>query len=88
VNTTRRYLCEALSFQHRYIPLGILESLPKMNDRPPRFKGRDELETLLTSGNSQDWVKISELFLGPAPEEWQFVPKHKSNASGVEEGNG
>lgn len=44
VNTTRRYLCEALSFMHRYIPIGLLEVLPpKLNDRAPAFRGRDEL---------------------------------------------
>ncbi|KAG2034442.1 zinc finger dihydrouridine synthase [Suillus americanus] len=88
VNTTRRFLCEALSFQYRYVPIGLLERLPaKINDRAPTFKGRDELgtcfiETLLASPNSQDWVKISEMFLGPAPESWSFTPKHKSNAHG------
>ncbi|KAN0060111.1 tRNA-dihydrouridine synthase 3 [Thecaphora frezii] len=88
VNTTRRFLCEMLSFTHRYVPTGILEHLPaRMNDRPPPFKGRDELETLLASGNSEDWVRISEMFLGKAPGEWSFVPKHKSNsyAEGGEE---
>ncbi|KAG1773621.1 hypothetical protein EV702DRAFT_1181067 [Suillus placidus] len=85
VNTTRRFLCEALSFQYRYVPIGLLERLPaKINDRAPTFKGRDELETLLASPNSQDWVKISEMFLGPAPELWSFIPKHKSNAHGEE----
>jgi len=44
VNTTRRFLCEALSFQHRYVPIGLLEQLPaKINDRAPAFRGRDEL---------------------------------------------
>jgi tRNA-dihydrouridine synthase 3 len=44
VNTTRRYLCEALSFQYRYIPIGLLEVLPgRINDRAPAFRGRDEL---------------------------------------------
>ncbi|KAG8805855.1 tRNA-dihydrouridine synthase 3, partial [Serendipita sp. 399] len=44
VNTTRRYLCEALSFWHRYVPIGLLEELPpKLNDRAPAFRGRDEL---------------------------------------------
>ncbi|KAG6890243.1 tRNA-dihydrouridine synthase 3 [Termitomyces sp. T32_za158] len=81
VNTTRRYLCEALSFQYRYIPIGLLERLPaRINDRAPAFRGRNELETLLASGNSSDWIKISEMFLGPAPESWTFTPKHKSNA--------
>ncbi|KAG1861151.1 hypothetical protein DFJ58DRAFT_264513 [Suillus subalutaceus] len=85
VNTTRRFLCEALSFQYRYVPIGLLERLPaRINDRAPAFKGRDELETLLASPNSQDWVKISEMFLGPAPESWSFTPKHKSNAHGEE----
>ena len=111
-NTTRRYLCEALSFQYRYVPIGLLEYLPgKINDRPPAYRGRDELgryflissdggwqliylasfvwmprflglltETLLSSPDSRDWVKLSEMFLGPAPEAWTFLPKHKSNA--------
>ncbi|TRM67080.1 hypothetical protein BD626DRAFT_484699 [Schizophyllum amplum] len=81
INTTRRYLCEALSFQYRYIPIGLLERLPgRLNERAPAFKGRDDLETLLASPDSRDWVKISEMFLGPAPEAWSFMPKHKSNA--------
>ncbi|KAJ7724789.1 hypothetical protein B0H16DRAFT_1333288, partial [Mycena metata] len=81
VNSTRRYLCEALSFQYRYVPIGLLERLPgRINDRAPAFRGRDELETLLASGDSRDWVRISEMFLGRAPETWSFTPKHKSNA--------
>ena len=44
VNTTRRYLCEALSFQYRYIPIGLLERWPaRINERAPAFRGRDEL---------------------------------------------
>ena len=46
VNKTRRYLCEALSFQYRYIPIGLLERLPAhINERAPAFQGRDELGT-------------------------------------------
>ena len=115
MNATRRYLCEALSFQYRYVPIGLLERLPgRINDRAPAYRGRNELgqslfisqkftllrrpeyfffqkkniETLLASPDSQDWVKISEMFLGPAPETWSFMPKHKSNAYGSEEGQG
>lgn len=85
VQLTRRFLCEAMSFWHRYVPLGLLEYLPpRLNDRPPTFHGRDELETLLASGNAADWVKVSDMFLGPAPPEWQFVPKHKSNSYDTE----
>lgn len=81
VNTTRRFVCEALSFMHRYIPIGLLEHLPvHMNDRPPPFKGRNQLETLLASSNANDWVRITEMFLGRAPEQWSFIPKHKSNS--------
>ncbi len=44
VNTTRRFLCEAISFQHRYVPIGLLERMPPMmNERPPAYKGRSEL---------------------------------------------
>ncbi|OXG17640.1 tRNA-dihydrouridine synthase 3 [Cryptococcus neoformans Ze90-1] len=89
VNTTRRFLCEALSFQHRYIPIGLLERLPgKLNERPPAYRGRNELETLLASPFAGDWVKISEMFLGKVDEGFSFVPKHKSNAYGGEEAQG
>lgn len=81
VNTTRRFLCEMLSFTHRYVPLGLLEHVPiRMNDRPPPYAGRDPLESLLSSPSASDWVRISELFLGPAPQGWHFTPKHRSNA--------
>jgi tRNA-dihydrouridine synthase 3 len=81
VNQTRRYLCEWSSFLYRYVPVGIIETLPqRMNLRPEIFEGRDYLETLMSSGNVKDWVKISEMLLGPAPESFDFVPKHKSNS--------
>ncbi|GMK59212.1 hypothetical protein CspeluHIS016_0702270 [Cutaneotrichosporon spelunceum] len=89
VNTTRRFLCEALSFQSRYVPIGLLERMPPMlNERPPAYRGRNELETLLSSSYVGDWVKISEMFLGPAGDEFNFQPKHKSNAYGSEEAQG
>ena len=59
VGTTRKFLLEWLSFSCRYVPIGILEHLPpKFGDRPPAFRGRSELETLLSSGNYKDWIKI------------------------------
>lgn len=59
IGTTRRFLLEWLSFSYRYVPVGLLEYLPpNIQDRPPAFKGRDELETLLCSGNYRDWIKI------------------------------
>lgn len=43
----------------RYIPVGLLEVLPqRINERPPPYFGRDDLETLMASPNSKDWVKI------------------------------
>lgn len=81
VGTTRRFLLEWLSFACRYVPIGILEHLPpNIQDRPPAFKGRDELETLMSSENYKDWIKISEMFLGPAHPDFRFEPKHKSNS--------
>jgi len=83
IENTRRFLLEWLSFLHRYIPVGLLETLPqKMNERPPRYVGRDDLETLMASPNSADWVKISEMLCGPVPENFNFLPKHKANAWG------
>ena len=59
VNMTRRFVLEYLSFAYRYVPVGLLEHLPpSLQDRPPAFRGRNELETLLASGNYKDWIKI------------------------------
>ncbi|CAK9435633.1 uncharacterized protein LODBEIA_P03600 [Lodderomyces beijingensis] len=81
VGNARRFMCEFLSFTHRYIPVGILERLPpKLNERPPKWIGRNDLETLLASSDYKDWIKITEMFLGKANDEFRFVPKHKSSA--------
>ncbi|PIA13324.1 FMN-linked oxidoreductase [Coemansia reversa NRRL 1564] len=81
IANTRRYLLEWQSFLHRYIPAGLLEVLPqKMNERPPPYYGRNDLETLMASPSPKDWIKISEMVLGPAPDGFTFIPKHKSNA--------
>lgn len=78
VATTRRFLLEWLSFGCRYVPLGILERMPpRIQDRPPAWKGREDMETLLGSGDYRDWIKISEMFLGKCPEDFHFTPKHK-----------
>lgn len=81
INTVRRFLCEYLSFTHRYIPVGILDKLPpRLNERPPKWRGRNELETLLGSSDCNDWIKITEMFLGKASDSFAFIPKHKSNS--------
>lgn len=80
VETTRRFLLEWLSFLHRYIPVGLLESTQKMNQRPPMYHGRNELETLMASSNCSDWIKISEMLLGKIPDGFSFLPKHKANS--------
>ncbi|KAM9215396.1 tRNA-dihydrouridine(47) synthase [NAD(P)(+)]-like [Leptosomus discolor] len=81
VEKTRKFLLEWLSFLCRYIPVGLLEHLPqKINERPPYYVGRDYLETLMASQNVDDWIKISELLLGPVPASFTFLPKHKANS--------
>jgi len=82
VNNTRKFLLNWLSFTHRYIPAGLLEDgyVHKMNERPPQFFGRSEMETLLSSNKVSDWIKISEMFLGPVGDNFTFVPKHNSNS--------
>ena len=84
VNHTRRFLLEWLAFLHRYIPLGLLErgAAQKIGDRCPALIGaRDDLEFLMASPDAGDWVKISEMLLGPVPADFRFVPKHKSSES-------
>lgn len=59
VGQTRRFLLEWLSFSCRYVPVGLLEVLPpNIQDRPPRYRGRSELEGLLGSDDYRDWIKI------------------------------
>lgn len=68
LNITRRFLLEWMSFLHRYVPVGLIEAsrIPqRINQKPPKFFGRDDLETLLSSSDCADWIKISEMFLGP-----------------------
>ncbi|KAM4630410.1 tRNA-dihydrouridine(47) synthase [NAD(P)(+)]-like [Polymixia lowei] len=78
---TRNFLLEWLSFMCRYIPVGLLERVPqKINERPPYYMGRDYLESLMASQHVGDWVKISEMLLGPVPKNFNFLPKHKANA--------
>ncbi|CAI5449050.1 unnamed protein product [Caenorhabditis angaria] len=81
VERTRRFLLEFLSFTCRYIPVGLLEVIPqRINDRPPRFCGRNELETLLASPRADDWIEISKRLLGPTPDGFTFIPKHKASS--------
>ena len=82
VNRCRRFLLEWLSFLHRYVPVGLLEVVPQqMNHRPPfHMIGRNDLETLFLSNHPSDWVRISEMVLGPSPEGFQFEPKHKAKS--------
>ncbi|KAH8410085.1 hypothetical protein KR009_005839, partial [Drosophila setifemur] len=81
VETTRRFLLEWQSFLYRYIPEELQEAPPqKINARPQKYRGRDEMETLMASGNAADWVKLSESLLGRVPEGFSFVPKHKANS--------
>uniref|UniRef100_A0A452SHK6 tRNA-dihydrouridine(47) synthase [NAD(P)(+)] n=1 Tax=Ursus americanus TaxID=9643 RepID=A0A452SHK6_URSAM len=81
VEKTRRFLLEWLSFLCRYVPVGLLERLPqRINERPPYYVGRDYLETLMASQRAADWIRISEMLLGPVPPDFVFLPKHKANA--------
>ncbi|XP_026156623.1 tRNA-dihydrouridine(47) synthase [NAD(P)(+)]-like [Mastacembelus armatus] len=81
VEKTRTFLLEWLSFLCRYIPVGLLERVPqKINERPPYYMGRNYLESLMASQNVGDWIRISEMLLGPVPKNFSFLPKHKANA--------
>jgi tRNA-dihydrouridine synthase 3 len=62
----------------RNLPIYRLACIPPhtVSFRPPI----SELETLLASRSTCDWVKISEMFLGPVNENFSFTPKHRSEA--------
>ena len=84
VNTVRDFMCHHLTFMSRYIPVhcciegGFVPSL-----KARTYEGmcyRDEMEKLLASNKNADMIKITEMFLGKAPEGFVFVPKHKSYA--------
>ena len=82
VNTVRDFMCHHLTFMSRYVPVHccIEKNLePSLKVRP--YEGicyRDEMEKLLASNKNEDLVKITEMFLGKAPDDFVFVPKHKS----------
>ncbi|XP_056268429.1 tRNA-dihydrouridine(47) synthase [NAD(P)(+)]-like isoform X1 [Pseudoliparis swirei] len=81
VEKTRTFMLEWLSFMCRYIPVGLLERVPqKINERPPYYLGRNYLESLMASQHVGDWIRISEMLLGPVPKNFIFLPKHKANA--------
>lgn len=81
VRNARLACMEWLSFLYRYVPVGLLETLPaRISDVPRPFRGRDEMETLLCGRSASDWLKITEMFLGKADVTFSFEPKHKSNA--------
>jgi len=89
IENTRRFLLEWLSFAHRYVPVGLIEVLPqKTNQRPPAFVGRNDLETLLSSPDPRDWIYITEMVLGTAPEGFRFTPKHKGTSYASAGGGG
>ena len=84
VNTIREFMCHHLTFMSRYVPVhccekaGIIPSLKIWNTENLCY--RDEMEQLLASNKNADMIKITEMFLGKAPEGFVFVPKHKSYA--------
>lgn len=81
VEKCRYYLLNWMSFLHRYTPIGIVDEVPiKMNMRPPKYYGRDDLETKLSSPVIEDWIEISSMFLGPPPDNMHFEPKHKADS--------
>ena len=66
--------------------MGLLDVIPQhIRWRAPYFLGRNDLETLFASQDPSDWVKVSEMLLGPAPAGFIFKPKHKSNAYAASE---
>lgn len=81
VEKGRRFMLEWQSFLCRYIPSSLLvDGRQRMNERPPAYRGRDEMETLMASPISEDWIKLSEHIFGAKPDSLTFIPKHRSNS--------
>lgn len=80
IEKTRRYMLEWLSFLYRYIPVGLLDQPQGINQRPPSYFGRNDLETKMKSANAKDWIEISSMLLGPPADDFEFLPKHKANS--------
>jgi len=56
-------------------------SAPEAQLEAPGVRGSAaDLETPMASDQAADWIRISEMLLGPTPPGFGFVPKHKSNA--------
>ena len=73
----------------RYTPVGLLDRVEgkgggeprqRINERQPAFCARSDLEALLASQRVEDWVKITEMFLGPHTGACGFKPRHSSKA--------
>lgn len=60
------------------MPPGLLVADQQLNQRIVRYKGRDDMETLLGSQDPQDWVRVTEHFFGSVPEGFVYQPKHRS----------
>ena len=58
----------------------LLES----HERRSALDAGNDLETLMASSNANDWLKITELVLGPTPDSFKFEPKHKANSFAAE----
>lgn len=81
VQTTRKFLLEWMSFTHRYIPVKLLDIVPcQLIWKSPSFIGRGDTETMLSSPYPSDWVKMSEMFLGPCPKNYKFEAKHRATS--------
>lgn len=84
VDKTRRFLLEWMSFTCRYVPVGLLERVPmRINERlETSFVGRNDMETWLSSTDPNEWIRLSEMLLGPVLDDtFQFKPKHRSRGT-------
>jgi len=59
-------------------------SMGCMQLKAPPYYARNDLEQLMSSAQVNDWIRMSEILIGPVPDGFKFTPKHKASSTNPE----